>query len=100
MVGIDLSGKHALVTGVADDLGFGWHIAKALKAAGCQVHLGCHPRVVSIVERVMKRAGNAAGRVMPYGVAGEFAPDSILACDVEFDTEADITPDRREIKGY
>ena len=30
MVGIDLTGKHAFVTGVADDGGFGWTIAKAL----------------------------------------------------------------------
>ena len=31
---INLAGKVALVTGVADDVGFGWHIAKALQAAG------------------------------------------------------------------
>jgi enoyl-[acyl-carrier protein] reductase I len=100
MVSINLSGKHALVTGVADDVGFGWHIAKALKAAGATVHLGSHPRVVSIVEKLLKRAGNAAGRVMPYGVEGEFAPDSIIPCDVEFDTEADIPAERRAVKGY
>ena len=95
MVGIDLTGKHALVTGVADDVGFGWHIAKSLKAAGCKVYLGSHPRVVGIVEKLLRRAGNAPGRVLPYGVPGEFAPDAILHCDVEFDTDEDIPPERK-----
>ena len=100
MVAIDLTGKHALVTGVADDVGFGWHIAKSLKAAGAKVYLGSHPRVVSIVEKFLKRAGSAMGRVLPYGVPGEFAPDAIIPCDVEFDTEEDILPERRVVKGY
>lgn len=100
MVRIDLTGKNALVTGVADDVGFGWHIAKSLKAAGAKVYLGSHPRVVSIVEKLLKRAGNAPGRVLPYGAEGEFAPDAIIPCDVEFDTNEDIPADRREVKGY
>ena len=32
---IDLKGKTALVTGVADNVGFGWHIAKSLQGSGC-----------------------------------------------------------------
>ncbi|MEW5854634.1 MAG: SDR family oxidoreductase [Myxococcota bacterium] len=100
MVSINLSGKHALVTGVADDGGFGWAIAKSLKAAGAKVYLGCHPRVVGIVEKLLRRAGSAAGRVLPYGVEGEFQPDAIIPCDVEFDTNEDIPADRREVKGY
>ncbi len=100
MVAIDLTGKHALVTGVADDVGFGWHIAKALKAAGAKVYLGSHPRVVSIVEKFLKRPASAMGRILPYGVPGEFQPDAIIPCDVEFDTEEDIVPERRVVKGY
>ena len=100
MVSINLQGKHALVTGVADDVGFGWHMAKALKAAGATVHLGCHPRVMSIVEKFLKRTASAPGRVLPYGAEGEFQPDSMIACDVEFDTNADIPDARRAIKGY
>src|SRR5205823_7063899 len=33
---IDLGGKVALVTGVGDNVGFAWHIAKALQAAGAR----------------------------------------------------------------
>jgi enoyl-[acyl-carrier protein] reductase I len=100
MVRMDLAGKNALVTGVADDVGFGWHIAKALKAAGARVYLASHPRVVSIVEKLIKRPASAPGRLLPYGVEGEFAPDAIIPCDVEFDTAEDIPHDRRETKGY
>jgi len=34
MLTIDLTGKHAIVAGVADDGGFGFAIAKALAEAG------------------------------------------------------------------
>ena len=34
MLSLDLSGKVALVTGVADNESFAWFIAKALQAAG------------------------------------------------------------------
>ena len=37
MLRIDLTGKHALVAGVADDGGFGFAIAKALAEAGAKV---------------------------------------------------------------
>src|SRR5262249_20546547 len=37
MLSIDLTGKHALVAGVADDGGFGFAIAKALAEAGAKV---------------------------------------------------------------
>ncbi|MBI5496633.1 MAG: SDR family oxidoreductase [Deltaproteobacteria bacterium] len=100
MVAIDLTGKHALVTGVADDVGFGWHIAKALKAAGAKVYLASHPRTVAMVERILKRATSLEGRLLPYGTPGEFLPDAIWPCDVEFDTEEDILPERRLVKGY
>ncbi|MEO8550408.1 MAG: NADH-specific enoyl-ACP reductase, partial [Kofleriaceae bacterium] len=37
MLSIDLTGKRALVAGVADDVGLGFAIAKALAEAGAQV---------------------------------------------------------------
>src|SRR5947209_5390373 len=99
MIPIDLKGKVAFVTGVADDVGFGWHIATALQAAGCEIILGCHPRVLGIVERIMTRTQNAESRVLPFG-QGDFKPIAILPCDVACDTEADITPAMRATKGY
>ena len=43
MIPIDLSGKLALVTGVGDNMGFAWFIAKALQAAGARLVLSVHP---------------------------------------------------------
>ena len=40
MLNIDLSGRRALVAGVADDGGFGFAIAKALAEAGATVCVG------------------------------------------------------------
>ncbi|HEY4221471.1 MAG TPA: SDR family oxidoreductase [Myxococcota bacterium] len=99
MIPIDLKGKVAFVTGVADDVGFGWHIATALQAAGADIILGVHPRVLGIVERIMTRPQNAESRVLPFG-AGQFAPKALLPCDVSIDTAADITAVQKETKGY
>lgn len=41
MIPIDLKGKVALVTGVGDNVGFAWHIAKTLQAAGATLFLQC-----------------------------------------------------------
>lgn len=100
MIGIDLSNKNAFVTGVADDGGFAWQIAKALKAAGANVYLASHPRVVSIVERILRRPASAESRKLPYGVEGEFQPDAVFGCDVEYDTADDIPAELREKRGY
>jgi enoyl-[acyl-carrier protein] reductase I len=97
---IDLTGKVALVTGVADDVGFGWHIAKALQAAGAELILLSHPRVVSIVERFLTRDKSAAERQLPFGVGGELKPKALIGCDVGADTLADIPESQRGDKGY
>jgi enoyl-[acyl-carrier protein] reductase I len=99
-VPVSLSGKVAVVTGVADDVGFGWHIAKALQAAGAEIILLSHPRVVSIVERFLTRDKSAEERKLPFGVGGEFKPKALLGCDVGADTLDDIDPAMRGEKGY
>ena len=97
---LDLTGKVALVTGVADDVGFAWHIAKALQAGGADVILLSHPRVCSIVERFLTRDKSKESRQLPFGVAGEFKPKALLGCDVACDTAADIAPEMKGEKGY
>jgi enoyl-[acyl-carrier protein] reductase I len=97
---IDLNGKTAFVTGVADNVGFGWHIAKSLQAAGADVILGCHPRVVSIVDRFLNRDKYAESRALPYGVEGEFKPKAVYGCDVGYDTADEIPEEVRGQKGY
>lgn len=100
MFKLDLTNKNAFVTGVADDGGFGWAIAKSLQAAGANVYLASHPRVLGIVQRFLERDKYADSRKLPYGVEGELAPKGLIGCDVEFDTDADIPEDRRGMKGY
>ncbi|MEM1024887.1 MAG: SDR family oxidoreductase [Myxococcota bacterium] len=97
---LDLRGKNAFVTGVSDDVGFGWHIAKSLKAAGARVFIATHPRVLSIVRRILDRDKNAENRKLPYGVEGEFKPDGLFGCDVEYDRLEDIPEEKRSAKGY
>ena len=100
MLQLDLSSKNAFVTGVADDVGFAWSIAKSLQAAGATVYLASHPRVVSIVERFLERDKYAESRKLPYGVSGEFKPAGLIPCDVEYDSAADIPDSKKEGKGY
>lgn len=97
---LNLTGKVALVTGVSDDVGFGWHIAKALQAAGAEIILLSHPRVCSIVERFLTRDKSAAERELPFGVAGGLKPKALIGCDVGADTLDDIAPEMRGEKGY
>ena len=54
MIPIDFTGKVAVVTGVGDNDSFAWYIGKALQAAGAKVVLACHPRMVSIVEKLLE----------------------------------------------
>ncbi|MEY4189360.1 MAG: hypothetical protein RIR17_96 [Planctomycetota bacterium] len=99
MIPIDLSGKKALVTGVGDNVGFAWHIAKSLKAAGASIYLAVHPRLVSIVESIMERDADKESRILPYG-QGELKVEKIIACDVGFDTMDDVDEKTRGDKRF
>ena len=55
MINIDLSGKRALVAGVADDGGFGFAIAKALAEAGASVCVGTWPPALGIFMTLLER---------------------------------------------
>jgi enoyl-[acyl-carrier protein] reductase I len=99
MIPIDLSGKLALVTGVTDWDSFAWHIAKALQAAGARVVLSCHPRVVGIVQSILDRDLDAEKRVLPFN-AGTLKVEKLLACDVGYDTMADVDEKTRNDRRY
>lgn len=100
MISIDLSGKVAFVTGVADNVGFGWHIAKTLQAAGADVVLGVHPRVQNIVQNFLTRDKYQESRRLPRGCEGELQPLAVLGCDAGYDTWDDIPDEVRAQKGY
>src|SRR5262245_43979338 len=99
MIPLDLSGKLALVTGVGDNVGFAWYIAKALQAAGARLGFACHPRVMGIVENILERDADADTRVLPFG-AGNLKVEKVLPCDVSFDTMADVDEKTRNDRRY
>jgi enoyl-[acyl-carrier protein] reductase I len=99
MIPLDLSGKVALVTGVGDNVGFAWYIAKALQAAGARLILAVHPRLMGIVENILVRDADADTRVLPFG-QGDLKVDKVLACDVSFDTMADVDEKTRGDKRF
>src|SRR5437667_8062063 len=99
MIPLDLSGKLALVTGVGDNVGFAWFIAKALQAAGARLVFACHPRLMGIVESILQRDADAESRVLPYG-AGTLKVEKVVPCDVGFDTMADVDEKTRNDRRY
>jgi enoyl-[acyl-carrier protein] reductase I len=99
MIPLDLSGKVALVTGVGDNVGFAWHIAKAMQAAGARLIFAVHPRLMGIVENILERDADADTRVLPFG-QGNLKVDKVLACDVSFDTMADVDEKTRGDKRF
>jgi len=99
MIPINLSGKVALVTGVGDNVGFAWHIAKALQAAGARLIFAVHPRLMGIVENILQRDADADTRVLPFG-AGNLKVDKVIACDVSFDTMNDVDQKTKDDRRY
>src|SRR5216117_3299402 len=99
MIPLDLSGKVALVTGVGDNVGFAWYIAKALQAAGARLVFACHPRLMGIVENILERDADADTRVLPFG-AGNLKVEKVIACDVSFDTMDDVDEKTRSDKRF
>ena len=96
MIPLDLSGKVALVTGVGDNQSFAWFISRTLQAAGAKIVLACHPRVMGIVEGLLRstQADDTEARKMPDG--SDFQPAKIYPCDASYDTMDDVPA---EVKG-
>jgi enoyl-[acyl-carrier protein] reductase I len=99
MIPLDLTGKVALVTGVGDNVGFAWYIAKTLQAAGARLIFACHPRLMGIVENILDREADADTRVLPFD-AGMLKVEKVLPCDVSFDTMADVDDKTRNDRRY
>src|SRR5215468_7471751 len=99
MIPLDLTGKLALVTGVGDDRGFAWHIAKALNAAGARLVFASHPRLANVVENILEREMDADARVLPFGT-GSLKVEQVIPCDVEHDTLDDVDEKKRNDRRY
>jgi enoyl-[acyl-carrier protein] reductase I len=101
MIPLDLGGKVALVTGVGDNVGFAWHIAKALQAAGARLVLAVHPRLMNIVDNILQsdHEDDVRSRRLPFG-GGTLQVEKMLPCDVSFDTLADVPEETRNDRRY
>ena len=98
MLGIDLSGKRALVAGVADDGGFGFAIAKALAEAGATVCVGTWPPAMNIFENLLERGKMDASMTLASG--RKMAFEKIYPLDAAYDRLEDAPADIRENKRY
>jgi enoyl-[acyl-carrier protein] reductase I len=98
MLNIDLTGKRALVAGVADDGGFGFAIAKALATAGASVSVATWPPALNIFLNLLERGKMDESRRMPDGSLLTF--EKIYPLDAVYDTLADAPEDVRTSKRY
>ncbi|TMA19824.1 MAG: NADH-specific enoyl-ACP reductase, partial [Deltaproteobacteria bacterium] len=98
MLPIDLTGKRALVAGVADDAGYGFAIAKALAEAGAKVCVGTWPPALNIFENLLRRGKIDESRKLARGGMLEF--ERIYPLDAAFDTLEDAPEDIRTNKRY
>ncbi len=90
MLNIDLTGRRALVAGVADDGGFGFAIAKSLAEAGASVVVGTWPPALNIFMNLLERGKMDESRRLSNGKLLEF--EKIYPLDAAFDTLGDAPP--------
>jgi enoyl-[acyl-carrier protein] reductase I len=98
MLNIDLSGRRALVAGVADDQGYGFAIAKALAEAGATVCVGTWPPALNIFQNLLERGKMDESRRLSSG--GLLTFEKIYPLDAAFDTYDQIPEDLRTSKRY
>jgi enoyl-[acyl-carrier protein] reductase I len=98
MLSIDLSGKRALVAGVADDGGFGFAVAKAFAEAGASVCVATWPPALNIFLNMLERGKMDDSRRLSDGSLLQF--ERIYPLDAAFDTRDDAPADVRDSKRY
>ena len=98
MLNIDLTGRRALVAGVADDGGYGFAIAKSLAEAGASVSVGTWPPALNIFMNLLERGKMDESRRMSSGELMQF--EKIYPLDAAFDTLTDAPEDIRSNKRY
>jgi enoyl-[acyl-carrier protein] reductase I len=98
MLSIDLTGKRALVAGVADDGGFGFAIAKALAEAGATISVATWPPALGIFKTMLERGKMDASLVMRGG--GKLAFTKIYPLDAEYDRLEDVPAEVKDSRRY
>jgi enoyl-[acyl-carrier protein] reductase I len=98
MLNIDLTGKRALVAGVADDVGYGFAIAKALAEAGASVVVGTWPPALNIFRNLLERGKMDESLVLQSGATMAF--ESIYPLDAAYTTLGEAPEAVRTNKRY
>ena len=98
MLSIDLTGKRALVAGVADDGGFGFAVAKAFAEAGASVCVATWPPALNIFLNLLERGKMDESRRLSDGSLLTF--ERIYPLDAVYDALEDAPSDVRESKRY
>jgi enoyl-[acyl-carrier protein] reductase I len=98
MLSIDLTGKRALVAGIADDGGFGFAIAKSLAEAGATVVAATWPPAYNIFTTLLSRGKIDESRKLTSGKLLDF--EKIYPFDAVYDTMADVPEDVKTSKRY
>lgn len=98
MLNIDLTGRRALVAGVADDQGFGFAIAKSLAEAGASVSVATWPPALNIFLTLLERGKMDESRRLSSGELLTF--ERIYPLDAVFDTLEEAPREIRENKRY
>jgi enoyl-[acyl-carrier protein] reductase I len=98
LLSLNLTGRRALVAGVADDGGFGFAMAKALAQAGATVCVATWPPALNIFLNLIERGKIDDSRRLSDGTLLAF--ERIYPLDAAFDTLADAPEDIRTNKRY
>lgn len=98
MDSLDLSGRRALVAGVGDADGFGWAIARALRAAGAEILVGTWPPILNIFRTNLERGRLDESRRLPDGSKLDFA--RIYPLDAAYDNLEQVPEEVRTNRRY
>jgi enoyl-[acyl-carrier protein] reductase I len=98
MLSITFGGRRALVTGVADDRGLGFAIAKAFAEADATVCLGIWPRAQNAFTSLLARGDLDASLALPGG--GKMTFEAIYPLDAALDCAVDVPSDPRDQRRY
>ena len=98
MLNIDLTGRRALIAGVADDGGYGFAVAKSLAEAGASICVGTWPPALNIFKNLLERGKMDDSRRMSSGATLEF--ERIYPLDVAYDSLAEVPEDIKSSRRY
>ena len=98
MIAIDLTGRHALVAGVADERGFGFAIAKALAEAGATVSVATWPPLLKLFQ--LQLAKGRLDEALRLGDGTRLAFAAIHPYDADYDELADVPAEVRDHRRY